>query len=68
MLITRRFQASHKSFAHIKYLLESYDNLAIMTILDGSAGLFDLKCDDSMTRELAEVIKGISQEIDLEEL
>lgn len=68
MLHTKRYKAQQQSFAYIKNLLEGYDNLAIMTILDGSAGLFDLKCHPSMKEELERVINSISEEIDLEEL
>ena len=68
MLITRRYKTRRQSFAHIKNLLEGYDNLAIMTILDGSAGLFELKCHDSMKEELVTVLYSISKEVDLEEL
>lgn len=68
MLTTRRYRANNKSFAYIKNLLEGYDNLAIMTILGGPGGVFELKCDDSMAKELSTVVKWISKEVDLEEL
>ncbi|MDH3974002.1 MAG: DUF4911 domain-containing protein [Deltaproteobacteria bacterium] len=68
MLITRRYRAHRKSFAHMKNLLEAYDNLAVMTILDGPGGLFELKCHISMSRELATVVNSISKEVDLVEL
>ena len=68
MLTTRKYRACTKSFAHIKNLLEGYDNLAIMTILSGSGGLFELKFDNSMTEEFLTVLEKISEEFDLEEL
>ena len=67
MLKRRRYKTGHRSFAYIKNLLEGYDNLAIMTVLDGSKGLFDLKFDESMTQEVTTIINSISKEVDLEE-
>ena len=56
-----------RSFAYIKNLLEGYDNLVIMTILDGSNGIFELKFDSSMAEEAKTVLKALKEELDLEE-
>lgn len=68
MLPARRFKAERQSFAYIKNLLEAYDNLAVMTILDGQKGIFEVKSHDSMAEELEAVLRGISKEVDLEEV
>lgn len=54
--------------AYVKFVLESYDNLAFMSVLDRFEALLCLTFSPHQETEVRELIHGLTQEVDIEEI
>lgn len=67
MVVSERlqFKTEPRLLAHVKNLLEGYDNLALMTIVNGREGHFELIFPEGRKNEVVSIIEGIGKEVNL---
>lgn len=54
--------------AYVKFVLESYDNLAYMSVLDRFEALLCLTFSPDQEAEVRDLIRGLAHEVDIEEI
>jgi hypothetical protein len=64
--IERTYRIDRREIAYLKFILEGYDNLAIMTTLDSRAGLIALYIPPGFESEVDEIMMDLSREIMIE--
>lgn len=64
----RQFKTEGRLLSHIKNILEGYDNLTVMSTVDAKMGLFDVIYPESREEEVLIVMKGIKEEVNIEDL
>ena len=67
MLPRLRYRADPGNISRIKNLLEGYDNVAVISIVNGRGGLFDILFLEGMEEEVRKVMDGLMGEIEMEE-
>ena len=59
-----QYQVDPSQLSYVKNLLEGYDNLGLMTTLDGQRGIFEIKAPLSMIKETERVVATIIQALE----
>ena len=59
----KRYKTKKEFLSYIKNLLEGYDNMAIMTTIDGKEGIFELSYCAAIGEEVDKVMEGIGREV-----
>ena len=54
--------------AYVKFVLESYDNLAFMSVLDRFEALLCLTFSPDQETEVRDLIRGLGREVEIEEI
>ena len=64
-----QFKTEPRLLSHVKNLLEGYDNLTVMTVVNAQEGLFELIFPEGPEREVVSIMEEIKKEIrDLENI
>ena len=50
-------------FHYLKFLLEGYDNLAVLSSVDSKEGVIKLRCPPGMVTELMAILEGEVEKI-----
>jgi hypothetical protein len=50
-------------FHYLKFILEGYDNLAVLSMVSSQSGVVRLKCSVESLAELLELLAAVSQDI-----
>ena len=62
----KRFRVDRREIAYLKFILEGYDGLAVLTTLDARAGLIALYISSGCESEADEIMKDLSKQIMIE--
>lgn len=57
-----------KDIAYLKFILEGYDNLALLTVVDKYEAVLHLSYGPGRQEEILEFLEGMSKEIHLEKV
>ncbi|MCF8104849.1 MAG: DUF4911 domain-containing protein [Desulfohalobiaceae bacterium] len=57
-----------KDIAYLKFILEGYDNLALLTVVDKYEAVLHLSYAPGRQEEIQEFLEGVSKEIHLEKV
>ncbi len=57
-----------REIAYVKFILESYDNLAFMSVLDRFEALLCLTFSPDQEAEVRELVRGLAREVEIEEI
>ncbi len=70
MGVSKRLQYKTESrlLSHVKNLLEGYDNLTLMTIVNAKEGHFELIFPEGRKDEVVSIMEGIGKEVNLKGL
>ena len=63
-----QFKTESRLLSHIKNLLEGYDNLTMMTIVNAKEGQFELIFPEGRKEEVLSTMEGIGKEVNLKGL
>jgi len=66
--LIRRYKSESRFLSHIKNLVESYDNVAVMTAVDAKDGVFELQFPDGLKNDVWNMMEGIKAETEIREL
>jgi len=64
--IKKEFKINPREIAYLRFILEGYDGLAVLTTLDSKAGIVSLHISPERVEEVDEIIQGLSKEIAIE--
>ena len=66
--IYRYFKIDQRDIAFLQYTIEAYEDLAVVRTVDPSEGIVELIVAPDFVRETDEVLRGLSKEIEMEEI
>ena len=64
--IKQRYRVDRRKIAFIRFILEAYDGLAVVTTLDAEAGLIEFQIAPGCEQDLAMILQDLNQEILME--
>ena len=62
-LVDTYYRIAPKRFHYLKFILEGYDNLAVLSMLSSQTGVVRLKCSLESLAELLELLAAVSKDI-----
>ena len=62
-LVDTYYRIAPDRFHYLKFILEGYDNLAVLSMLSSQSGVVRLKCSLESLAELLEVLAAVSKDI-----
>ena len=62
-LVDTYYRIAPERFHYLKFILEGYDNLAVLSMVSSQSGLVRLKCSLESLAELLELLAAVSQDI-----
>lgn len=62
-LVDTYYRIAPERFHYLKFILEGYDNLAVLSSVSGKTGIIRLKCTEESLPELLDLLTHISPEI-----
>ena len=62
-LVDTYYRIAPQRFHYLKFILEGYDNLAVLSSISNRSGLIRLKCMDDSLPELLTLLAEIAPEI-----
>lgn len=62
-LVDTYYRIAPERFHYLKFILEGYDNLAVLSMVSSRSGVVRLKCSMESLAELLELLAAVSQEI-----
>ena len=62
-LVDTFYRIAPERFHYLKFILEGYDNLAVLSMISSQSGVVRLKCSFESLAELLELLAAISQDI-----
>jgi hypothetical protein len=65
---SRYYRLRRKDIAYFKFIIESYDGMAVVRTKDPYEAIVELMVAPGWERDLDEVIKGLRREIEIEPL
>jgi hypothetical protein len=66
--VTRYFRVGGRDLVYLKFILEGYDNMSVLSTVDAREGIVRLLVPAGFAADLAELIEALRQEIELTEL
>jgi hypothetical protein len=66
--IRRRLRIDRREISYLRFILESYDGLAILTTLDAAAGVVELKIAPGCEADVERIVRDLQNEILIEEM
>ena len=67
-LASCRIRIDSEQIYFLKFILEGYDNLTIMSTVDQSAGVMELKYPPELEQDVKHVLQSLAQRLRLEYL
>lgn len=61
--IKKIYRIDPREIAYLRFILEGYDGLAVLTTLDPEAGIVSLYISPECEKEVDGIIRGLSKEI-----
>ena len=62
-LVDTYYRIAPERFHYLKFILEGYDNLAVLSMLSSKSGVVRLKCSIESLAELLELLAAVSKDI-----
>ena len=62
-LVDTYYWIAPERFHYLKFILEGYDNLAVLSMVSSKSGVVRLKCSLESLAELLELLADVSQDI-----
>lgn len=62
-LVDTYYRITPDRFHYLKFILEGYDNLAVLSMISAKSGIVRLKCSRESLAELIELLAAVSQDI-----
>ena len=62
-LVDTYYRIAPERFHYLKFILEGYDNLAVLSMLSSQSGVVRLKCSLESLAELLELLAAVSKDI-----
>ena len=62
-LVDTYYRIAPERFHYLKFILEGYDNLAVLSMLSSKSGIVRLKCSLESLAELLELLAAVSKDI-----
>jgi len=66
--IVRYFRVNRRDLVYLKFILEGYDNMSVLTTVDAEAGIARLLVPAGFAADMAELVEALQQDIELAEL
>ncbi len=66
--IVRYFRMNRRDLAYLKFILEGYDNMSLLSTVDAREGIVSLTIPAGFTADMAALVTALQQEIELTEL
>ncbi|MFO7560167.1 MAG: DUF4911 domain-containing protein [Desulfobacterales bacterium] len=66
--ITRYYRIDRKEISYLKFILEAYDGLAVVTTLDSLEGIISITIAPGCIQDAEEILQGLKHEIMIEEM
>jgi len=66
--VSRYYRLHRKDIAYFKFIIESYDGMAVVRTKDPHEAIVELMVAPGWERDLDQVIKGLRREIQIEPL
>lgn len=65
--VRRRLRVDRREISYLRFILESYDGLAILSTLDAAAGVVELQIAPGCEPDVARIIRALQNEILIED-
>ena len=62
-LVDTYYRIAPERFHYLKFILEGYDNLGVLSMLSSKSGVVRLKCSIESLAELLELLAAVSKDI-----
>ena len=62
-LVDTYYRIAPQRFHSLKFILEGYDNLAVLSMMSSQSGVVRIKCSIESLTELLELLAAVSQDI-----
>jgi hypothetical protein len=62
-LVDTYYRIAPGRFHYLKFILEGYDNLAVLSMISSQSGVVRLKCSVESLAELLELLASVSQAV-----
>jgi hypothetical protein len=66
--IIRRYRVDPREISYLKFILEAYDGLAVVTTLDSFEGIISIAIAPGCIQDAEKIIKGLQNEIMIEKV
>jgi len=66
--ITRYYRIDRREISFLKFILEAYDGLAVVTTLDSTKGIISITIAPGCIQDAEEIIQGLQNEIMIEKV
>jgi hypothetical protein len=66
--VSRYFRLHRKDIAYFKFIIESYDGMAVVRTKDPHEAIVELMVAPGWERDVDEILEGLSKEIHIESL
>ena len=66
--ITRYYRINPKEISFLKFILEAYDGLAVVTTIDSSEGIISITIAPGCIQDAEKIIHGLKDEIMIEKV
>jgi len=66
--ITRYYRIDRREIAFLKFILEAYDGLAVVTTIDSLEGIISITIAPGCIQDAEEIIQGLENEIMIEKI
>jgi len=64
--IKQRYRVDRRRIAFLRFIIEAYDGLAILTTLDSEAGLIELQIAPGCVRDVETILEDLKHDIMME--
>ena len=62
-LVDTYYRIAPERFHYLKFILEGYDNLAVLSMISSQSGVIRLKCSPDSLAELLQLLAAVSQDV-----
>lgn len=62
-LVDTYYRIAPERFHYLKFILEGYDNLAVLSMISSQSGVVRIKCSLESHAELLELLAAVSQDV-----
>jgi len=66
--IKQRYRVDRRKIAFLRFIIEAYDGLAILTTLDSEAGLIELQIAPGCVQDVETILENLKDDIMMEKV